>query len=128
MGATVDLKMTMHWIEEVLRILELHFLGHSVIVSYWAIAGLGIRHSARWGSVRVARNLNYKKYQICKESKKIKKQKKSDAGKIILQITDFFKNAKFAFGLAICYFLFEKWGFFAYHFLVTVLISIFSLL
>jgi len=39
---------------------------------------------------------------------KIKKLNKSDAGKIILENTDFFQNAKFAFGLAICYFLFEK--------------------
>ena len=39
---------------------------------------------------------------------KIKKLKKSDAGKFFLENTDFFQNAKFAFGLAICYFLFEK--------------------
>ena len=42
------------------------------------------------------------------ENKKIKKLKKSDTGKIILENTDFFQNAKFAFSLAMCYFLFEK--------------------
>ena len=68
-----------------------------------------VRHSARLGSIWVARNLYYRKWQICIENKKIKKLKKSNAEKVILENTDFFfKKAKFAFGLAICYFLFKK--------------------
>ena len=58
----------------------------------------------------------------------MKKLKKSDARKIILENTDFFQNAKFAFGLAICYLLLEKGGFFASHFFLAVLVSILSLL
>ena len=42
------------------------------------------------------------------KTKKLKELKKSDVRENILENTDFFQNAKFAFGLAICYFLFEK--------------------
>ena len=61
------------------------------------------------------------------ENKKIKKIKKSDVGKNILENTDFFQNAKFAFGLGICYFLFEKQGFFACHFFLAVLTAFFAI-
>jgi len=43
-----------------------------------------------------------------RKQKKIKKSKKSDAGKIIVENTDFFQNTKFLFGLAICYFQLKK--------------------
>ena len=49
------------------------------------------------------------------EKQKIKKLKTSDAGKINLRKTDFFKNAKFIFGLPNGYFLFKKQDFFACH-------------
>ena len=42
------------------------------------------------------------------EKRKIEKLKTSDARKINLKKTDFFLNAKFASGLAVCYFLFKK--------------------
>ena len=61
-----------------------------------------------------------------RKQKKIKKVKKSDVGKIILENTDFFQNAKFSFGLEICNFLFEKWGFFACHFFLAVLTVFFA--
>jgi len=48
--------------------------------------------------------------------RKIKKLRKSDAGKIKLKRTDFFENAKFVLSFPNGYFLFEKKGFFAYHF------------
>ena len=50
------------------------------------------------------------------EKQKMKKLKTSDAGKINLRKTDFFKNAKFIFGLPNGYFLFEKKGIFAFHY------------
>ena len=42
------------------------------------------------------------------KKKKIKKLKTSDARKINLKKTDFFRNAKFIFSLPNGYFLFEK--------------------
>ena len=48
--------------------------------------------------------------------RKIKKLRKSDAGKINLKKTDFFENAKFVFSFPNGYFLFEKKVFFACHF------------
>ena len=45
-------------------------------------------------------------------NKKGYKMKKSDTRKINLKKTDFFQNAKFAFCLVICHFLFKKMSFF----------------
>ena len=57
-----------------------------------------IRHSARLGSIWVAGNLVKGNKPFCIENQKIKKLKKSDAGKIYLKKTDFFQNAKFVSG------------------------------
>jgi len=57
--------------------------------------------------------------EIANLRRKQKKSKKSDAGKIIVENTDFFQNTKFLFGSAICYFLLKKWGFFACHFFLS---------
>ena len=74
----------------------------------------------------VAGNLVKGNEPFCIENKKMKKLKKSDAGKINLKKTDFFQNAKFVSGLPNGYFPLEKKGFFACHFFSAVLTAFFA--
>ena len=91
---------------------------------------LNNRKQCKIKSIWVAQNLVKVKYPFLhKEPKteKLKNLRKSDAGKLNLEKTDFFQNAKFVTGLPNGYSPFEKMVFFACHFFSAVFTAFFCI-